>query len=102
MAPHAAPGRRSGGAHGAPRQRPYTAGPAPAAAAASEPEDAPEVKLGPNVAAGIREVQGSLDWRRATVTRNDAADVTGGQRLLHLSVDDDVSAHARAHAAMQP
>jgi hypothetical protein len=51
----------------------------------------PESKLGPNVAAGIRDVQQSLEWRTATVMRNDAISLDGGQRLLHLSVPDDVS-----------
>ncbi|GBF91942.1 hypothetical protein Rsub_04666 [Raphidocelis subcapitata] len=46
-------------------------------------------RLGPNVAAGIRDVQRSLEWRPATVTRNDAVSLDGGQRLMHLSVEDD-------------
>jgi hypothetical protein len=58
--------------------------------AAASDDDQPEPKLGPNVAAGIRDVQKRLEWRAATVTRNDAASLDGGQRLLHLSVADDV------------
>lgn len=59
--------------------------------ASASDEDMPEAKLGPNVAAGIRDVQRSLEWRMATVTRNDAINLDGRQRLLHLSVPDDVS-----------
>jgi hypothetical protein len=62
--------------------------------AANDDDSLPEPKLGPNVAAGIRDVQRSLEWRTATVTRNDALNLDGGQRLLHLSVTDDVSSGA--------
>ncbi|KIY96852.1 hypothetical protein MNEG_11111 [Monoraphidium neglectum] len=83
-----------------PTRRPHDAGPreqprprrraAPPRASAGEEGDMPESKLGPNVAAGIRDVQQSLEWRTATVMRNDAISLDGGQRLLHLSVPDDV------------
>lgn len=59
-------------------------------ASSADDESLPEPRLGPNVAAGIKDVQQSLEWRTATVTRNDAANLNGGQRLLHLSVTDDV------------
>lgn len=59
-------------------------------ASSSDDAEVQEGKLGPNVAAGIRDVQHSLEWRTATVMRNDGLNLNGGQRLLHLSVPDDV------------
>lgn len=72
--------------------------PAPQRASSADDPSASGERLGPNVAAGIRDVQQSLEWRTATVTRNDAVSLDGSQRLLHLSVPDDVSAPARARA----
>lgn len=89
VAPAAAPRRGHLHPH---RHRPARGG---VAARASADEDAPRSgaeQLGPDVAAGIRDVQDNLAWRPATVTRNEACSLDGSQRLLHLSVSDDVRA----------
>lgn len=55
-----------------------------------DPDELHENKLGPNVAAGIKDVRTSLTWRPATVIKNEGANVDGSHRLLHISVSDEV------------
>ncbi|KAF6262076.1 hypothetical protein COO60DRAFT_1699496 [Scenedesmus sp. NREL 46B-D3] len=55
-----------------------------------DPDELHEAKLGPNVVAGIREVKEKLTWSPATVIRNEAINLNGTHRLLHLSVSDQV------------
>uniref|UniRef100_A0A383VD77 FAD-binding FR-type domain-containing protein n=1 Tax=Tetradesmus obliquus TaxID=3088 RepID=A0A383VD77_TETOB len=55
-----------------------------------DPDELHEAKLGPNVVAGIREVKEKLTWSPATVIRNEAINLDGTHRLLHLSVSDEV------------
>eukprot|EP00879_Flechtneria_rotunda_P026022 GHRR01027696.1.p1 GENE.GHRR01027696.1~~GHRR01027696.1.p1 ORF type:complete len:252 (+),score=27.77 GHRR01027696.1:140-895(+) len=56
----------------------------------ADPDDLHETKLGPNVAAGIKDVKERLTWSPATVLRNEAVNLDGTHRLLHISVSDEV------------
>lgn len=61
------------------------------AASAADPDKLHEEKLGPNVAAGIKDVkENRLTWSPATVIRNEAVNLDGTHRLLHMSVSEDV------------
>eukprot|EP00877_Chromochloris_zofingiensis_P009122 jgi/Chrzof1/4463/Cz14g14060.t1 len=58
--------------------------------ASAENDELHETKLGPNVAAGIKDVKESLTWSTATVTRNEAVNLDGSHRLLHISISEEV------------
>ncbi|KAG2438333.1 hypothetical protein HYH02_011029 [Chlamydomonas schloesseri] len=52
--------------------------------------DIHETKLGPNVLASVKDLKSGVKWGTATVVRNDAANLDGSVRVLHLSVADHV------------
>ncbi|KAG2429604.1 hypothetical protein HXX76_010837 [Chlamydomonas incerta] len=52
--------------------------------------DIHETKLGPNVIASVKDLKSGVKWGTATIVRNDAANLDGSVRVLHLSVADHV------------
>jgi hypothetical protein len=64
--------------------------------ASLDPDDIHETKLGPNVAAGIKDVKDGLTWRPATVIRNEC--VCSSCVCLHAGVRPRAHQHACARA----